>query len=361
MKPLNDKDRLEELMKKYLAKEHTSAEAEELFDLLRFVHQPEMLEAFFEDRWDVEDRPEAMVVWKDVLRARASKRVESADIKKKAPIHSLWKWSVAASVLLLISVLWWTLNIEPEFVTYTTGFGETQEIILEDGTEIVLNANSEITWNSRWKEGGVREIDLKGEAYFDVAHVEWESADSVGRMPFQVRTEDMVIDVLGTAFNVTKRKGETTVFLERGVVQLDFLSSLLDFDIESTSTEEGDEEEEVVQKISEKSMRMEPGEVVTYSSQTRKLEKTVDLSTRDLTEWKEGTLSYHDIEFREMLDHLEGIYGKQFEVQDPEILDRRVTVGFPYEDWETVRKLMEVSLQIELQSVEGGNVEIKNK
>lgn len=359
MKPLNDKDRLEELMKKYLAKEHTSAEAEELFDLLRFIHQPEMLEAFFEDRWDVEDRPEAMVVWEDVLRAREVKSLQSSQMKRKARIQPLWKWSAAASILLLISILWWNFGTQSELIVYSTGFGETQEIILEDGTEIILNANSEITWNRRWKESGIRKVNLKGEAYFDVAHVEWENRDSVGRMPFQVRTEDMVIDVLGTAFNVTKRKGETTVFLERGVVQLDFMSNLLD--LESQISEDIKKNDMSNQSISEKTMRMEPGEVVTYSSQTRKLEKTVDLSTRDLTEWKEGTLSYHDIDFGEMLEHLEGIYGKQFEVQDSGILDRRVTVGFPYEDWETVRKLMEVSLQIELRTGKEGNVEIKNK
>src|SRR5690625_2914373 len=228
MKPLNNTDRLEELMKKYLAKEHTSAEAEELFDLLRSVHQPEMLEAFFEDRWALEDRPEAKMVWEDVLRAREEKRLQSSTMERKARIYPLWRWSAAASVLLLISILWWNFGTQPELIAYSTGYGETQEIILENGTEIILNANSEITWNRSWKESGIRKVNLKGEAYYDVAHVEWENTDSVGRMPFQVRTEDMVIDVLGTAFNVTKRKGETTVFLERGVVQLDFLSGLLD-------------------------------------------------------------------------------------------------------------------------------------
>src|SRR5690625_6582319 len=110
----------------------------------------------------------------------------------------------------------------------------------------------------------------------------------------------MLSEVLGTAFNVTKRKGETTVFLERGVVQLDFLSGLLDF--ESQVSEDIKKNDMSNQSISEKTMKMEPGEVVTYSSQTRKLEKTGDLSARDLTEWKDGTLSYHDIQFREMLE-----------------------------------------------------------
>lgn len=359
MKPLKNKDRLEELMRKYVAKEHTSAEAEELFDLLRFVYQPEMLEEFFEDRWAFEDRAEAKVIWEDVLRAREVKSLQSSEMKRKARIQPLWKWSAAASVLLLISILWWNFGTQSDLIAYSTGYGETQEIILEDGTEIILNANSEITWNRRWKENGIRKVDLKGEAYFDVAHVDWENTDSIERMPFQVRTEDMVIDVLGTAFNVTKRKGETTVFLERGVVQLDFLSSLLDF--EPQISEEIKKNDMSNQSIPEKTMKMVPGEVVTYSSQTLKLEKTVELSTRDLTEWKDGTLSYHDIDFGEMLEHLEGIYGKQFEVQDSSILDRRVTVGFPYEDWETVRNLMEVSLQIELRTGSEGNVEIKKK
>src|SRR5690625_4361839 len=150
MKPMNNKDRLEELMKKYLAKEHSSADAEELFDLLRSIHQPEGLEAFFEDRWALEDRAEAKVVWEDVLRAREEKSLQYS--KRKARIHPLWRWSAAASVLLLISILWWNFGTQPELIAYSTGYGETQEIILEDGTEISLNTRSESTVNRSWKE-----------------------------------------------------------------------------------------------------------------------------------------------------------------------------------------------------------------
>src|SRR5690625_5580452 len=188
MKPLNNTDRLEELMKKYLAKEHTSAEAEELFDLLRSVHQPEMLEAFFEDRWALEDRPESRSIWEDGLRAREEKSLQSS--KRKARIHPLWRWSAAASVLLLISILWWNFGTQTEFVTYSTGYGETQEIILEDGTEIILNANSEMTWNRRWEGNGIRKVELKGEDYFDVANGEWEETDYVVRVRSEEHTSE---------------------------------------------------------------------------------------------------------------------------------------------------------------------------
>lgn len=64
---------------------------------------------------------------------------------------------------------------------------------LADGTRVVLNAGSSLRYPSYFS-GEARTVELKGEAYFDVARYK--------KMSFQVNTEKAQIEVLGTQFNV---------------------------------------------------------------------------------------------------------------------------------------------------------------
>lgn len=68
----------------------------------------------------------------------------------------------------------------------------TYSITLSDGSKVTLNANSELIFPQSF--GDVREVELKGEAYFDVAKDK--------KRPFIVKNNDINIEVLGTKFNV---------------------------------------------------------------------------------------------------------------------------------------------------------------
>lgn len=74
-----------------------------------------------------------------------------------------------------------------------TGNQEKASIIFSDGTEVILNASSSLRFPKKFNES-VREIYLDGEAYFNVSR----NPDR----PFIVRTEDAMVKVLGTKFNV---------------------------------------------------------------------------------------------------------------------------------------------------------------
>ncbi len=78
--------------------------------------------------------------------------------------------------------------------TLTTPKGGEYQVVLADGTKVWLNAASSITYPTsfRTKE---RRIKLIGEAYFEVA--------KDAQKPFYVNTENGVIRVLGTHFNVS--------------------------------------------------------------------------------------------------------------------------------------------------------------
>lgn len=72
------------------------------------------------------------------------------------------------------------------------------DIVLEDGTQVWLNAASKLKYPVQFV-GGERRVSLRGEAYFKVAK---------GTRPFIVATERGEIRVLGTSFNVRAYTGD---------------------------------------------------------------------------------------------------------------------------------------------------------
>ncbi len=91
--------------------------------------------------------------------------------------------------------------------------GERSKVILSDGTTVKLNGDSRLRFPSAF-DGKTREVELEGEAYFNVAHNE--------KMPFVVKASDFQVEVLGTRFNVNCYSNEQdfTTFLESGRVKI---------------------------------------------------------------------------------------------------------------------------------------------
>jgi len=87
-----------------------------------------------------------------------------------------------------------------------------RELILPDGSAITLNIHSEISYPGQFDENQ-REVRLKGEAFFDVV--------SSDEQAFLIYTEsNIVIEVVGTSFNVLSREGAVVVQVVSGMVSL---------------------------------------------------------------------------------------------------------------------------------------------
>ncbi len=76
------------------------------------------------------------------------------------------------------------------------------QVILPDGTKVWLNNASSLRYPTSFR-GKSREVELKGEAYFEVA------PDPA--LPFKVKVNDLAVDVLGTSFNIMAYADETSV------------------------------------------------------------------------------------------------------------------------------------------------------
>lgn len=89
-----------------------------------------------------------------------------------------------------------------QYNVITTPRGGKYEVVLPDGTKVWLNAASSIRFPTTFA-GKEREVQITGEAYFDVA----KNVDQ----PFKVSVRGMTVDVLGTQFNIMAYNDEPDI------------------------------------------------------------------------------------------------------------------------------------------------------
>lgn len=112
---------------------------------------------------------------------------------------------------------------EIAFNTLETPRGGLYRIVLPDGSIAWLNAESSLTYPTRF-EHDERRVEMTGEVYFEIAKV----TDSKNkRVPFFVKTVNQEIQVLGTHFNVNAYVDEpfTTTTLVEGSVRVTALNN----------------------------------------------------------------------------------------------------------------------------------------
>jgi len=89
-----------------------------------------------------------------------------------------------------------------EYNTLTTPAAGQFQLLLPDGSKVWLNNASSLRYPVAFT-GKDREVELKGEAYFEIA--------PNARQPFKVKVDETLIDVLGTTFNISAYTDETTI------------------------------------------------------------------------------------------------------------------------------------------------------
>jgi len=162
--------------------------------------------------------------------------------------------------------------------------GQVYKIILHDGTEVWLNADSRLIFPTRFV-GTKRLVKLEGEAYFKVARNE--------NMPFVIETEKITTQVLGTEFNVkTYKNSEAHITLVEGAVK-------------------------VQMPLIGKEVMLVPGEDIAYTEDDFQV-KRVDTSY--YTQWREGYFYFDDMHLPDILSDLGRWYNITIEIEQDSLL-----------------------------------------
>jgi transmembrane sensor len=116
------------------------------------------------------------------------------DLLRARPARRTWPFAVAAALLLAVGVgAYWSQK--SAWQTYETRVGVFSRIVLEDGSVVDLNTNTEVHVRLGSERREVRL--MRGEGRFQVAHDV--------RRPFVVAANDTAVRAVGTAFTVRLR------------------------------------------------------------------------------------------------------------------------------------------------------------
>lgn len=213
--------------------------------------------------------------------------------------------AIGAFLLVAATAVYVALNnndTSTELLAQTTA-GQTEDLLLADGSRVVLNENSTLRF---YEAGNERRVTLEGEAFFDVARDE--------NKPFVITTGELETRVLGTSFNVRAYPAEPVeVAVATGSVQV------------------SDDDEKVVLK---------PDELVTYAPTTKKLSAT-QANEVNAQAWAQKELSYENTQLRELLPALERFYGRKIVVTNAALLNCPLTARFLANDLEAAITLLE--------------------
>lgn len=186
-------------------------------------------------------------------------------------------------------------------LTYSTKYGQTTRVVLPDSSVVFLNGNSRLSFAKHWAGSGDREVNIDGEAYFSVKHTKTHQR-------FFVRMDDgSSVQVLGTEFNVSKRRSDTRVVLSSGKIEFQMKAK-------------GGTNSGVV--------KMKPGDLVEYQSQKHTYTKKI-VDPEVYTSWKSARLIFEKTQLREVLTQIQDTYGLKIKVQKPELLDMSVSGSAP--------------------------------
>ncbi|OMQ07800.1 FecR family protein [[Flexibacter] sp. ATCC 35103] len=221
----------EELFENYLQNNLTEAEQQKLMEIIQSGTQDdfikEKIQLLMKENQNVEilDKQKGDDILNYIL-SQSSPKVISIDDNKKS-YRKLGKTLVAIAAAITILFALRTAFVyestpnpvknkdeKLEQISSVLAFNGKQLIRLPDGSTIILNDKSSITYDQNDFDKTTREVTLSGEAYFDIKHNEAK--------PFIVHTGKVSTKVLGTAFNINAYDSSDNieVTVERGKVQV---------------------------------------------------------------------------------------------------------------------------------------------
>lgn len=169
-----DKIYYKELIEKYFDGNITDAEIKELSD---WIKNDRHLQNWWEEEFSKSDAGINPVL-RDKLFARIKEQTqgkEETQGKEKPRTIRMNPWKWAAAIVLPICIAFFTYYLVDSSQTVGAPFivkadkGDKATIELPDGTNVVLNSASQLSYLNNFGEN-VRHVQLNGEAYFKVAH-----------------------------------------------------------------------------------------------------------------------------------------------------------------------------------------------
>ena len=235
-------------------------------------------------------------------------RIEDPPSQKLYPLLYKTLAGIAASLLIMISVIYLIINKEAQ-IKYTAHGDRKFDIELPDGSVVWLNRNSEITFE---ESESSRQVLLVGEAYFEV--------NPDHERPFTINTDELTTKVIGTSFNVDAKKEKSIdVTVLSGKVAL--FNNRKD------------------------SVFLTEGEVGSFYLSSGTLTEKLNADLNFLA-WKTGILTFDDTPMEQVIGVLEKHFDVNLEWDESNI--SRLTASFDNQSLEEIISLIVLGTDVEI-------------
>jgi transmembrane sensor len=287
---------IDELIAKVLAKE---ASPQEQAWIDHWANESELNKRYVEDSKKLfkqidsikEDKPvDTNKAWN-----KLNDRIDNGDTRIIELPKPKRTFQIAAAVILFICMSFFVrmlLNnkeVKPEVYTAEKQMVEKK---LPDGSKVFINKNSEIAYAIK---DHVREVKLKGEAYFEVVHNEQE--------PFVITVNDVLVKDIGTEFNVrTLENGDIEVKVDGGEVQF-----------YSTDNE---------------GLKLMEGEKARYNKTAKQFSKVSTDVFDNTSSYRTKVFNFKNVKLQEVIDQLNEVYGTDIRLNNTKLRDCPVTTQF---------------------------------
>ncbi len=245
----------------------------------------------------------------------------------KTTFQKIWKVAATVTILLVSSFLLYLYLSKPGNIILTAQ-NTNLEQVLPDGSVVTLHAGSQIIYPEKFSSSS-RHVELKGEAYFKVAHDKTK--------PFFVASGDARIEVLGTQFNVNTHNlsGNLEVVLTSGKVSVYYKGK------------PGD------------NVLLNPGEKAELFSDKQQILKTANADPNYIS-WKTHMLVFDNESLSQVVNTLQNVYQARIQIVDTQLSGCRVTASFNKQSLQSVLQVLKETLELEVKQ-NGNTITITGK
>ncbi|TKG97430.1 FecR family protein [Puteibacter caeruleilacunae] len=247
---------------------------------------------------------------KEIAGASYSKLIKRIHKHEHHSRRFIWKSIVqgAAVVVIVFATIFiysqiqeHNTNTQLSYQTITVPKGNRTHIELPDGTNVWLNNDTKFKYPTQFADDS-RNVNLTGEAYFEVAHN--------AEVPFYVNIGKHRIKVLGTKFTVC-------AYPEDNLIETALISGKVQFEIRSKKQKD-------VHVLT-------PGNSLSYNTYSKELlEKTIDSDF--LKYWTTGIYEFNDESFENLAKKIYRIYNISIVFEDEFLKSKTYTGSLGLED-----------------------------
>lgn len=288
---LMDQQGIKTLLRKILAGEASDAERHEIEEWYAEQNNQDVV-------WEAESPDEEQQL-EEAMRTHIFKHIEHPSTPGRVFRLPLRARVAAAVSFFFLTASGYYLLTQKKTSIQETGAIESQAsrfvnkyVLLPDGSHLLLHPGSKISYDF---SGKTREVNLTGEAYFDVKHER--------EHPFVIHTGAVTTTVLGTAFDIKAYAGQKVVVtVTRGKVSVSNAAKSV-------------------------TAVLTPNQQVEYDEQKQSVKKEAVNSEKEVT-WMKADMKFDELAFSALADRLSQRYGMVFEFKNPALKNYPITGRF---------------------------------